>query len=417
MLLVINQMWSHTLLFSILSLLIASVHSHAGIRRRSTSHSPRAEPRRRAGQARTIKIVTDTLLEGEIVTENGKVLYPAHSWVIFGSTAEEGPLRVELVSPTIDNVSKGLAISVNELLGDGEDIGDLTFPLPVNVERTTLTVNGVTKLRNADIFDPIIDPATNAAMASGRISPVLKLAIRNRSIIREAQLPLGLSGATGSHLFAEMLVSQLGAIPLIPLEEWSTTVNIDGENAIARGDSERWTYIKRFRSLLLSQPLESFYPHHSTDSTESLKLSHELGTISPVEHIFYEARATQPRMPGSPGRSSVVSILELDPVLRTDGSTSYKARRILDPWSNLLRGSRPSTFRHGSSIVKLSRDPHLTSGHLMPDQIGHLPLIFGPPTGLPTPAALPSSTSTSTSFPTPSQSTPTPDAPLILTVR
>ena len=97
----------------------------------------------------------------------------------------------------------------------------------------------------------------------------------------------------------------------------------------------------------------------------------------PLNHIFYEVRVSQPRLRTAPRQPPVLFVNELYPLER-NGVRLYIARRIKDPLAGFLRGSGPATLRHGPSVVRLSRDPYLTSGALSTSDMGALPLLLEP---------------------------------------
>lgn len=381
---------SSAVVLSILSLLAASQYCD------DVQQSRNILLRRSRGQERTITLVTDTLRKDPMMIESGAIVYPAHSWVVFGATTEERPLRVELVSPIIGDVPHGLAVSVIELVSEREDIGDLGYPLPDKTIRTNVHERLTTTLRNAQLFDP--------HMPSDSIGPILDYIFHARHQADSEQL-LGPSLHTScSHYFAESLVRLCIASdteeligPLAGLIPW-----LGRPNVVARWKAEEWAKYKRAfsltgQSLASSTIRNGLYRGfaHPGRPTGPSALGVRLKNI-PIDHIFFEARLPQPRLRGAPRRPSVAALYELYPDVE-NGETVYRAGSITSPMAGLLQALPQSRFRHGQSIVRLSRDPYLTSGYLTADAIGSLPLLLTRLPSAPSPTPTASSAPTSTS--------------------
>ena len=145
-----------------------------------------------------------------------------------------------------------------------------------------------------------------------------------------------------------------------------------GANAVARWEGDHWAILKRFSSLTHQYPVDFWHQHYQLGGADLRRLTTQMTSINPVQHIFYEALIPRSRTQGAPRRRSFAFLYEL---VRWD-SDACRARSIMSPWMDLIRASQPPTFRHGQSIVALSRDPRLTSGYLMPDVFGFLPLLL-----------------------------------------
>ena len=171
---------THALLLSALNILLLSKYCVRALWNQSSSLSRSPLPIKWRSLLCTITIVTDARLSDTISLLNNLTVNPAHSWVVFGATAEDRPLRVELVIPTVNNIPYGLAILVIKLFGVREDIGDLNFPLTRDVRCIHTCLVATTELRNAEIFNA--SPQSNINSQPGQ-SPVLDLALESHSIV------------------------------------------------------------------------------------------------------------------------------------------------------------------------------------------------------------------------------------------
>ena len=379
MLLISRPCFIHGLLFSILGLLIAGARCDDDLGNQSRPLRPRAATKKLLGLERTITIVTDAQQIDGLPGQYGS-LYPAHSWVIFGATDEDRPLRVELVSPIIDGVPNGLAISVIELASDREDVGEVDFPLPKDTTRYTDHVQQTTKLRNAEIFNPFAEPGSEATMADGLLHTVLDAEKMAAEALPHPVLALALKvspsvmhgSMRSSHHFVQALVCR-GEFS-VPLRDmwWSA-------NSVPRRLAMDWSLQKRQDAIGpdLSRSFSRWLWPTSHRDRDWLRVNQIMGINNPITHIFYEAAQSQPRLRGARRNPSVTSLFEIYAVPQS-GETVYRAARILNPWKSLLKASPPSTFKLRQSTVTLSRDPRLTSGYLLPTEFGQLPLILQP---------------------------------------
>lgn len=356
---------------------------------------------RGAGPERTITIVTDTSFgpSADVYTP-----CPAHSWVVFGATAEEGPLRVEIVSPIINKINHGLVISVIELLSEREDIGELDYPVSVGVRRTNARLMKTTKLRNVEIFNPTLDffePGFDRDRVGRRPSPVIALALQLNGLIN---MPITKS-ARDSHSFVENLLLRYEFGPNHP-EDVQELLHCGSQpispNAMARQLGKQWAEAERMERLrLMISRQRGGEAGQALSGWQLGKIAERLPAIA-MYHIFYEAPRPQPRTRGSLRQSPLQAVFELHAYTTVDRYRMSGARRILDP--NLYRAWVPSTFRHGGSLVSLSRDPRLTSGYFLYSEIGTLPRLLHPTLRTTRPVALPSSTSRPSAPPSDSSS-------------
>ena len=376
---------SHALLLFEISLLLASVSGSRALRRQPARLDRRGFPGTLRNQQRTITIVTDTLSEDALAVDQD-IIYPAHSFVVFGATDEECPLRVELVSPTVDGDSFGLAISVIELLNEREDIGDPQFPLPKDVSRSMVLLSRTTQLRNADIFNPLLDSSFDTMPADDHPHPVLEVAYGTHMRRPDSQLnPSGPDslGTLSSHRFVEVLLCrpEFGHYTGDSLRQiWGTNPQVPGTNAFARFNGERWASAQRLSKLVKERPASEFFRRYPADSLEVLRVKQLMAAETPIEYIFFEARTSQPRSLNAPRRSSLATLFQLSPFVRA-GRRIYWTWRTDRPWMGLIKIFVPSTFSRAKSVLILNRDPRLTSGNLLPD--AHRKLIVRPDAMLP----------------------------------
>ena len=376
---------SHALLLFEISLLLASVSGSRILRRQPGRLNRRGLRGTQGNQGRTITIVTDTLSEDAIVLDQ-EIVYPAHSFVVFGGTDEEHPLRVELVGPTVDDVPFGLAISVVQLLNEREDIGDPQFPLPKDVSRSMVILSRTTQLRNAEIFNPLLDYRFDTTPADDHPQPVIEVAYGTH--LRRPDLQFDPSsrdtlGTLSSHRFVEVLLCrpEFGIYTADSLHQiWGTNPQVPGTNAAARFNGELWASAKRLSNLVRERPATDYFKRYPPDSPEVLRVKQLMVTETPIEYIFFEARTSQPRSLNGPHRSSLATLLQLSPLVRA-GRRIYWTWRTDRPWMGLVNIFVPSTFSRATSVFVLNRDPRLTSGSLLPR--AHRELIVRPDAILP----------------------------------
>jgi hypothetical protein len=106
------------------------------------------------------------------------VYYPAHAWLLFGRTALDGPLRLEIVAPTINGEMEGLAIKVTDYTNTRDDEGQPDWPLPAHTHRETHRYAKISTLRNDQIFDPrslMRDYIPNSRAPPGEMPPLTGL--------------------------------------------------------------------------------------------------------------------------------------------------------------------------------------------------------------------------------------------------
>ena len=350
---------TYALLLSALNILLLSEHCVEALWNQSSSLSRSSSPIKRRSLPRTITIVTDTRLSDTISLLDDLTVNPAHSWVVFGATAEDRPLRVELVSPTVNGIPYGLAISVIELFGEREDIGDLDFPVARDVRRINTHLVATTELRNAEIFNPF--PQSDIDSVAGQ-SPVLDLALESHLIVDHTWRWRGRNYLGNSHRFVEALLLQPAFGTLVVAE--MLVISEEPEKTLSGGDlarfkGELWAY---FRRLLNVRGGRHPMFHRSVDR-QSLRSDHLLDKPIPVNHILFEARTSQSRVRATPGRPSVAVLFQLYSLMQ-DRKTVYKARRITNSWSRLALALDASSHSRGKCFVSLSRDPRWTSGFL-----------------------------------------------------
>ena len=382
-LLIFNLISACALPLSILSFLFTTVQCDNFREGGYSSASWGTSLDRRTNPERTITIVTDTL-HVESVHSVGPG--PAHSWVVFGETANEKPLRVEVVSPIRYQNPAGLAVSVIELLGAREDIGELDFPLPAHTSRTNLRLKKTTTLRNIEIFDPsleVYEPGVYIMGVERLPGPVLALALKCRN--KGKLYSIG-DELQNSHGFAQALVMREELGPNHPDDSQQVFPSwpvLGGPNTEARWYADRWAKNARIEKM---RPV--FVPYHGRDrmmefiNEVSRELASRTRTIE-MDHIFFEAPMPQPRSQGAPRQASVAAVYEL----RFRGHNfagEFEVHRLMSPssfqvWERLPYNRKLAPFHRGQSIVSLSRDPRLTSGYLLPDAIGSLPLLWKDP--------------------------------------
>ena len=373
----ITSDWRYALRLALVSLLCVGTHGDDHVLQR------RDTPRRKisvrspgTGLPRSITIVTDTLLEDPIINSDAETLHPAHSWVIFGSTSEERPLRVELVTPTINDVPHGFAISVIELISDRDDVGNLDYALPTNVRRTITTLTATTRLQNVEIYDPYVGDADDAAKSADDAPfPVLWIAQQRATLLHRSKPVEDFFVIKDSHRFVEDLIGATGAFDISAPEDlirvWGDRPYTPGTNAWARANAIEWGFLKRIVDSTREPGDLHYYWRNGLPSEDS-----NIGPKAvPLNHIFYEVRVSQPRLRTAPRQPSVLYVSELY-LLERDGVRLYAAQRIKGPLAGFLRRSGQAILRHGPSIVRLSRDPHLTSDALSPSVMGALPLLL-----------------------------------------
>ena len=307
--------------------------------------------------------MTDTLHEDPIVSTYGTD-YPAHSWVVFGPTAEERPLRVEMVSPIVDNIARGYAISVIELRGEGEDVGDLDYRLPHGTTRTRQRLKRTTRLRNSELFNPLADPDTYSAKGKGGFPhPIVKSALR---LYLNSETPCCSSVSDvrlGSHDLVTTLLGQREFSPLMKADLQPNMDTSEYDNYRARDMGQKWARAKR-RSRFMPDPTKGAASQRLV--TENLQ---RLGAISANtairnDQIFYEIRMPQPRLRSAPRRPPITFLFEIQRA-KLYGRISSRVRCVIEPWMSLARALPLPPFRQSRPIVSLSRDPRLTSGHIL----------------------------------------------------
>ena len=127
---------------------------------------PEWEPVGPHGPYRTITLVSDTLIHpndptGHVLKDpqTSKYVRPQHTWVVFGAAIDQqgkvhdGPLRVELVAPIMNNVWQGLSIAVTDHTVTRDDEGQENWPLLGRTRtRVTKTLTAQTRLTNEQLF-------------------------------------------------------------------------------------------------------------------------------------------------------------------------------------------------------------------------------------------------------------------------
>lgn len=64
---------------------------------------------------RTVTVFTEELRADPIQNPTtNQVIYPAHSWIVFGPTERDGHLKIELVCPQVEGKSQGMAVAVTD---------------------------------------------------------------------------------------------------------------------------------------------------------------------------------------------------------------------------------------------------------------------------------------------------------------
>jgi hypothetical protein len=139
------------------------------------------------GPARDIIFVYDEFrtpnISDTVTAANGEVRYPGHGWLLFGGTEQDGPLRVELVAPTIGGVMDGLALKVTDYTSTRDDEGQADWPLPRHTVRRTHRYKDATTLQNDQIFNPSLQTSfrPNDALTCQGIPVLVNYWIRNRA--------------------------------------------------------------------------------------------------------------------------------------------------------------------------------------------------------------------------------------------
>lgn len=316
--------------------------------------------------SRSIAIVTDELKLDGVPAAYGlaEQVFPTHMFIVFspliqsladGQTVIDGPLRIEIVAPTLDGQAKGLAVSVTDLtVSDGEDMGQPDWPYlhPLN-ERKVLTLAEKVTWRNSDIFDARLPSSEGNGHAPSLIESVW---VTNALAFDR----------TGS--FPPLT----GGLPFT-LAHFGTS----------------WEFVMRLLSETMGDRFEApnqdpavMYDHlkggHQWARTERRRNRGQPRQPPPralsVDYLFYEA--ISPASNPTQRRQRIRRLYDIDK--RTDG---YHAR-LVEPRPNWLGGSpmlqserRPnaaSPDQQRPPVLELSRDPRLTSDVLPLDQRGDL---------------------------------------------
>ena len=359
-------------LFSILSFMITTIQCDGDLRNQTLAVRWRNTEYQGTGLERTITIVTDRPDEDDVYLSGpDNFKRPAHSWVVFGATDEEGPLRVELVSPTIDGASYGFAISVIELVSEREDIGLAFYPLPSFTSRTQLPLIRTTRLRNAEIFSPSADLSIDNMRRRGLPCPVLRLALRLCANCDNSPFSDQQDQRVNSHSFAEALFEEPEFSPHL-LTEFRHARRFQAfRNIQSRLDGLRWAHFERRLRLIPARTLWSVlggaYP-----KPEALRQLRAIHDVTPTDYIFYQAPRPQPRLRGAPRQPPLAYVVAID---RSDPSREARTqvRQIKTAWKGLLWDLPPSPRWHRDSIVSLSRDARLTSGDFIWTAMDSLP--------------------------------------------
>ena len=377
MLLNVNVLLSHVLPLMVLTLFSTRTFCDRGVRNQSPSNRRRTLPsKKQKGLERSMTLVTDTLEDAGTAVFCGRdILRPGHSFLVFGATAEEGALRVELVSPTIDGLPYGLAISVTELASSREDVGDLQFPMPAGTKRSNMLLERTTKLRNAQIFNPFLEPDTDTVMSPDQSFPILEIALRHFSRTHDPLMSVSYKYGWNSHTFVEELARR----PDFGTPGGGPVRVLGNENIWARFAGACWALLQLDRLEVdpsdIMKPLRDLIKARIPLDVKGARPVRRPGAATPIYHIFYEARAPRSSLLGDPSHSTVSAMFEL---FYTEGNLErqYGARKIKNPWKGLISALNLPTSHHSQPIVRLSRNPLLTSAALSSNEIGYLPSLL-----------------------------------------
>lgn len=134
---------------------------HGGLPTITERRLPPGLRRRQPGPARRVAVVADTLVKSpydDILNPNG--LHPAQFTIVFGATAQDGAMVVEMATPLVGRRRARLAISVTDYTSMRQpEFGPLEWPAPPGIVRKSGVLKSTTTLRNEQIFDPRLSSA------------------------------------------------------------------------------------------------------------------------------------------------------------------------------------------------------------------------------------------------------------------
>lgn len=285
---------------------------------------------RRAGPERPVTRVTfaGRLDPGLDLTRDRYLEGPFHSFLLFGSTAQDPALRVEVVVPLIANRPRGLAIAITQLpRGQPEPTPDEDVPGLLRHFRA-----GSSSLTNDEIFNPNL--AADSLMASVWAKNAMDKEHKDTFVLGDVQF-----GA--SHALVGTLAS------LLQLKQYDA---LQGEESLFFAGVS-WADARR-------QP---------RGGTRGGYILHKDG-LAPIDYLFYQAAALSSNAPSAaaqPGTAAIRAVYELD----KSNPLEYKARRVTQPWKDRFERPDPNTPQE---TITLSRDPHLTSDVLPWADVGSL---------------------------------------------
>lgn len=159
--------------------------------------------------SRRIAVVVDITREYGIRSTDDRdvLIFPAHTYVVFGRTRADDPLVVELASPMINRRPRGLAVAVSDYTqtAGGAEFGPLEPPRnETRIRRVIDILPQNTTATNEDIFDPRLGKANLGRPAS----IVERLWVDNFVVNDEAGYGSAMGWFGDSHEFVDMLLEQ-----------------------------------------------------------------------------------------------------------------------------------------------------------------------------------------------------------------
>lgn len=279
---------------------------------------------------RTVTVVTDTLAVDPVTIEGSKYpIFPSQAYILFGPTDREGPVKVELVTPTIDSVPRGLAISVMDFsqLSAPDLARQAVYPIPRGLTRKMHTLSVNTTMTNAQIF-------FRRRSSTPKSTP--------RSMIEDLWLEMGMTGGFNvyKYNFGDSNELALKILGLSPFVQPTTADETKQKEAADKLKDE----LKLVKTLMLMNGTEWAIAQRTRNGRDGV-------ARRPAEHIFYEI----PAAPGSPLKDQRL-LFEMDK--RDTG------------WTGIQWRMRRVTNQALADAAVLSRDPRLTSDVLPLSQRG-----------------------------------------------
>ena len=325
-----------------------AIHSHA-------SSIPSPTPSRRAGPAfeRTITVVTDRLDENCLEGRARKILCPAHAWVLFSATPNEGAVRVELVAPILESIPLQLAIAVTEYTERRIDLGEPNYMyLSNDTKRTSYKARIPTPLTNEMIFDPTFNASQHGRPSAGYpdLSLVEHLFVMNAMFTDNLDV-----------LFGDRFQDSLDFVVLL-LGELQRRYGLESTDYFA----------EQATNIILNEGAE-------WSGQERVRNGRESFEATDVDYLFFEAPKPTRGLKGQTP-SAVRQLYDLN----KSRYRKYRQRKIDWGWSYFKITDLQGHTRRKAPV--LVRDPRLTSDVLPLGSQAHiyksrdeLVILCGPP--------------------------------------